>query len=61
MNNEEEIKDKLLKLFEEIDRQSDEQELYIRELLKVMLRRAEEEKKEFIEALSDALKKEWEK
>ena len=27
MNNEKEIKDKLLKLFEEIDRQSDEQEL----------------------------------
>ena len=30
MNNEKEIKDKLLKLFEEIDRQSDEQELYIK-------------------------------
>ena len=43
MNNEKEIKDKLLKLFEEIDRQSNEQELYIRELLKVMVRRAEKE------------------
>ena len=32
MNNEKEIKDKLLKLFEETDRQSDEQELYIQEL-----------------------------
>jgi len=32
MDNEKEIKDKLLKLFEEIDRQSDEQEMYIQEL-----------------------------
>ena len=32
MNNEKETKDKLLKLFEEIDRQSDEQELHIQEL-----------------------------
>ena len=32
MNNEKEIKDKLLKLFEEIDRQSDEQEMHIQEL-----------------------------
>ncbi len=43
MNNEEEIKDKLLKLFEEIDRQSDEEELYIQELLKVVLGREEKE------------------
>lgn len=32
MNNEKEIKDKLLKLFEDADRQSDEQEMYIQEL-----------------------------
>ena len=32
MNNEKEIKDKLLKLFEETDRQLEEQELYIQEL-----------------------------
>ena len=32
MNTEKEIKDKLLKLFEEIDRQSDEQEAHTQEL-----------------------------
>ena len=32
MNAEKEIKDKLLKLFEDADRQSDEQEMYIQEL-----------------------------
>ena len=32
MNNEKEIKDKLLKIFEDADRQSDEQERYIQEL-----------------------------
>ena len=32
MNDEKEIKDKLLKLFEDVDRQSDEQELHIQEL-----------------------------
>ena len=32
MDNERELKEKLLKLFEETDRQSDEQEAYIQEL-----------------------------